>query len=238
MKDACCYENYLTLKHILDFNKLSFTEKELNEIYNEICSYSNIKILKMFMEKYNTVRFNIQEGLICSLINENLEISKYILYKYSDIIRQIKENTNSLIKINNIFSDEYISLETLIYIFKFFPKLDVKIGNNLFFKLCCQQNNLEYATILKNMYPETYNFVVFNNNIIRWNIIKNLKYASETKVDVIIDCPICLEKSSDTITDCTHQFCYNCLNCIYNNYDNEFPCPICRRNIISVLKIE
>ena len=154
VKTICCYENNTALKYILESIELGFTKEELNEIYIEICCCSNINILKIFIEKYNAHNFNIQEGLICSLANENLEISKFILHNYTDIVKQIKENNTNLAKINNIFSDEYISLETLIFIFKLFPEIDVKIGNNLFFKLCCQHNNLEYANILKNMHPE------------------------------------------------------------------------------------
>ena len=63
---------------------------------------------------------------------------------------------------------------------------------------------------------------------------KNLVFNGRKKVNRIEKCCVCLEKVSNVITECDHQFCKNCLSMWIEKRDN---CPICRKEYFKIYKI-
>ena len=98
-----------------------------------------------------------------------------------------------------------------------------KIANKEPFKLengkeeILKFNNTSYADLFKSQ----------KVNDIRNTGGKNInKFPFFDKISVIINkCCICYETNSNIITECTHQFCYDCLS---TWYDKSKKCPFCR----------
>ena len=82
--------------------------------------------------------------------------------------------------------------------------------------------------------------LMYNNKNILYSIIKKKKVIRDT-------CSICYTNSTTLITDCNHQYCYECLKewikhnnkckcnccCIVDN----ITCPLCRHAISTVYSI-
>jgi hypothetical protein len=72
--------------------------------------------------------------------------------------------------------------------------------------------------------------------VISWKITINYirKETIELKEEDKIDCPICMDKKSQVITNCKHQYCFKCIKKV-NEEENK--CPMCRCEITDLFRI-
>ena len=84
------------------------------------------------------INVNEESPFILSLVNDNYEISDYLLDLDPSIIDNINNNDNILLKVESIFSDTFCSIDNFIKIYNYFPNIKLKGENNIFFKLCCE----------------------------------------------------------------------------------------------------
>ena len=230
------YDKFKTFNYLFQLynNKI-----DLDMVFTNICNYSSLSFVKLFFNILPNYNFeNNYLAFVKSFHNDDDSILDYLLSKSDNIINIVNSNIVAIVQIEDLFDNDFISLNNIIKAYLLFPGLDVTKNSNVFFKRCCKENKIDWAHLLYTKYPNLYNLEIENNVIIKWNVIKNLKYNDEQSVSEINQCSVCLENLSDSITDCNHQFCYSCLNTIYNKDHSIFPCPLCRKNIREVNKID
>ena len=230
------YDKYKTFNYLVQF----FSKKvNLDIVFYNICSFSKIEFVELFYNIFPDYDFsNNSNAVIQSFHNDNGEIIEFLLKKNIDIITIIKSNIISFLKIEELFENEFISLSNLILAYLLFPNIDVTKNSNIFFIKCCKENRVEWADFIFKKYPHKYYLEIEENKIINWSIKQDLVCSGNKIVTNINQCPICLTKISNCITDCEHQFCYECLNTIYNRNANNFNCSLCRKNISNVLNLK
>jgi hypothetical protein len=87
------------------------------------------------------------------------------------------------------------------------PNNNIIINNTYddIFDHVCDMDIIDIATIL-NEYNENYIFEIEDDEIKHWFIKMTQEYD---KINIEI-CPVCMDKSSSIITDCSHQLCKDC----------------------------
>tara|TARA_Y100000991_G_C21975361_1_gene351866 strand:- start:2051 stop:3250 length:1200 start_codon:yes stop_codon:yes gene_type:complete len=230
------YDKYKTFNYLIQF----FSKKlNLDIVFYNICSYSKLEFIELFYNIFPNYDFsNNCNAVIQSFHNDDGGIIEFLLKKNTDIITIIKSNIIALLKIEELFEDEFISLSNLILAYLLFPNIDVTKNSNIFFTKCCKENRVEWADFIFKKYPHKYYLEIEENNIIKWSIKQDLLCNGNKIVTNIDQCPICLTNISNCITDCEHQFCYECLNTIYNRNFNNFNCSLCRKIITNVLNLK
>jgi len=104
------------------------------------------------------------------------------------------------------------------------------------FYFVCDQSYIEVAKYLAEL-DTLYELNIENNKIISYSIKKELIIQnSPKKVDNIENCPVCFDHS-ELITNCSHQFCVDCLENV-NNKNIELVCPLCRCKVDLIYKVE
>lgn len=234
LTDAAIYEQVESYNFIINnFNCYNKDDKVV-ELFYTICSSSSVEILELFLE--NNIKFDLKinncKGLILSILNENLDISKYLI---SIDNKQINFITSE--DIDEVLFDEFMSFDSLINIFNLIPQLDVTKNDNYFFRQSCLENKIDIVKRLIKKYPELYHADIDGNTITKWHVIKKLKITDDKLVDNLEDCPICYNKSN-VITNCNHQYCKKCLTQVYQFSDNNFKCSICRKQIEEIYCIK
>ena len=144
----------------------------------------------------------------------------------------------SLISISDLYSNNYFiglynkkfidaccqnDLLTAKHLFETKQNIDIRFNNDQAFISACKSDNIEVASYLESLLSSFYNLEIENEHIIKYSINK---FPFFDKISVVIDkCCICYETNSNIITECTHQFCYDCLSMWY---DKSKRCPYCR----------
>jgi ankyrin repeat protein len=162
----------------------------------------------------------------------SIETAKWLL--------EIKPDINIRIDNDNIFrgccvSDENLSI--IKWLLEIKPDINIEANNHNAFKNACENNSIEIAKFLISLNPKKYGINASNYGTIEsWNIVINYvrKETIELKKEDKIDCPICLCRQSQAITNCKHQYCFNCIKKI-NETQNK--CPMCRCMITDLFKI-
>ena len=232
------YDKYKTFNYIIQF----FSKKiNLDIVFYNVCSYSKVEFIELFFNIFPNYDFSNNCKAVVQLFhNDEVGIIEFLLKKNIDIVNIINSNVIAFLQIEELFENEFISLSNLILAYLLFPNIDVTKNSNIFFTKCCQENKVDWADFLFKKYPHKYHLEIEGNNIIKWSIKEDLICNGYKIVTNIVQCPVCLTNISDCITECQHQFCYDCLNTIYNRNINNFNCSICRKSIkyISNLKLD
>ena len=51
------------------------------------------------------------------------------------------------------------------------------------------------------------------------------------------NCIVCMEECN-TVTECGHRICHNCVNTLYTMHKDNTSCPMCRKNLVTPKKSE
>lgn len=222
-------------KFPVSFNNLLINNIDLHYI---ISLSPSVKVFEWIMSKAIIIE-NLDKICLKMIEYENLEVVKYIINKYPNILEKVNCRNNLDMFLNLIFSDFFLNVEVFIFLFENFDivKELIELEINNFFILCCDLNNLEIVNYLMRIFPDKFKVTTVNKKISHWCIINYLEILNTRKIEQINDCPICLENKSDLITNCEHQFCYTCLNKIYCRHKKNVNCPLCRAKLNGFSKI-
>jgi ankyrin repeat protein len=162
----------------------------------------------------------------------SIETAKWLL--------EIKPDINIRIDNDNIFrgccvSDENLSI--IKWLLEIKPDINIEANNHNAFKNACENNSIEIAKFLISLNPKKYGINASNYGTIEsWNIVINYvrKETIELKKEDKIDCPICLCRQSQAITNCNHQYCFKCIKEVLRT---DTKCPMCRCSITDLFKI-
>jgi len=119
--------------------------------------------------------------------------------------------------------------------------INIKAKGNESFVIACMNNHIYIALWLSTLNNEQYKLSIIDEIITSWSIIKNMIFKGETEINEIDDCPICFVSKCDTITNCNHQFCKDCLKKYINKQQYEIEditCPYCRQTNLEFYNIK
>jgi hypothetical protein len=117
------------------------------------------------------------------------------------------------------------------------PDINIESDNHKAFKNACEYNAIEILKVLISLNPKKYHIKTTDyGTVISWKITINYvrKETVELKKEDKIDCPICMSRQSQVITNCKHQYCFKCIKKV-NEEENK--CPMCRNRITDLFKI-
>ena len=146
---------------------------------------------------------------------KGLFIAKWLYYKHT-----ISKNT-----IQNAFYNSY-DIHTLKWLYSIEP-IPMTENNNAYFIERCINNELDIVMWLCELYPH-YSYSIVNGMI--YYSIDLLKIYKKQSIEPW-ECCICLEKTGDSMSVCSHCFCYSCINRWYKKNNS---CPICRDTLEQV----
>ena len=222
-----------TLSGIDEFDTFAYVCKE-RKYSNDIAgnSYDPILILKWLLE----IKPDID-------ISKNNEMAFYYACMYSNVdtakwLLQIKPDINISIDNDYIFRNCSSDLEIIKWLLEIKPDIDIEMNNHEAFKNACENHGYEAVKFLVSLNPKKYN-VKFTKygSIESWKITVNYIRANkiEKKASEIEECPICIDKNSQVITNCNHTFC---IKCIKKVCETENKCPTCRTKITDMYVIK
>ena len=100
------------------------------------------------------------------------------------------------------------------------------------FNMACHNNHINVALfIVSNSWNKRFYVTIEEGFIVDYGVRETMKYVAWKEIDKAEDCPVCMEKKADVLTDCNHQFCRGCIEKWYQDKKN---CPLCRNNIKTV----
>lgn len=234
IKNACAFNNIELVKFLLDHPDFKDFDINLDNSYiiRTCFGYHYVELIQYLFERYSNINVMIENEVIMKYAIEDgdLELIK-LLYNYC---------SNFDLSANN----EYLfrtacktnKLEIAKWLLSKKPDINYAIYNHEIFYFVCDQEYFEIAQFLAEL-DNIYEINIKEEEIISYSINKKLIIEnSYKKVDNIENCPICFDHS-ELITNCSHQFCVDCLKNV-NNKNIELVCPLCRTKIDLIYKIE
>lgn len=121
------------------------------------------------------------------------------------------------------------------------PTIDISAEKECAFRYSCINNYLEMAKWLQSLKPEKYCLTIENGKLIDWEVrvslpnhpSKTLSLQDVSEEDRI--CIICQEHQVELQTNCSHNYCKECIQKWYNA--DRTNCPYCRQNITEFVRI-
>ena len=120
--------------------------------------------------------------------------------------------------------EHYKNTEILDMLYSLNKECFEPIRDTLFINVC-RRNYIEIAQWIIKIYPDKYVLVLEDDCIIEYYIMVSLLLSGNISVEKIELCSICMNENSNCITNCNHQYCYNCIN---QWYVLKPSCPVCR----------
>jgi hypothetical protein len=225
-----------TLSGIETFNTFPLVCK-YKKYYNNYDNthFDPIPILKWLLEIKPDIDIsaNNEEAFYNACYNGSIETAKWLL--------EIKPDINISVNNDYIFRECCYGGNTDVTIIKWLleikPDINIEANNHEAFKNACKNNAIEIANFLISLNPKKYYTIMNDYGAIKtWKIIVNYvrKETVELKEEDKIICPICMDRQSQVITNCKHQYCFNCIKKV-NEEDDK--CPMCRCLITDLFRI-
>jgi hypothetical protein len=197
-------------------------QKYTNDIEGN--SYDPILILKWLIEikPEMNISENNEMAFYYACTFDNIETAKWLL--------EIKPDINISIMNDYIFRQSSHNVEIIKWLLEIKPDINIEVNNHEAFKNACNFPSLgvEAVKFLVSLNPSKYH-VKFNEygSIESWQIKINYirKQTKEIKLSDIQECPVCMDKKSQVITNCNHPFCIKCIKTVC---ESENKCPTCR----------
>lgn len=256
---SCYYGQLNIAKWLYELRPNMNVSASNNDAFVLSCKYGYIDVAKWLYDKARNVDDYIEESFELACISGKIEILKWLLEKKSDLDICMEDNIctknacvyNNLnvlkwlyeLKGNNIFENDegedlFISsckrnnIKVIKWLYENKPSINIGINNEIAFKNACKENSLDVAEWFRKLNPERYYIEINDGAITHYNIIKKLRLSdNNVNVDEVEDCCICMNGKCNIITNCKHQFCYDCLS---ESYKRNEDCPKCRTNICIV----
>ena len=213
---------------------ISYNEEEAFRLCAELGKFEAAKFLYGINPNIN-VQACEEEAFCWTCCSGEFEYAKWLY----EICPNINISVNNEEPFVSAISNGYLDISKWLLEIK--PDIDINLLNDDPFLIACNQNFVEVALFLKSLKPERYELEINedNNEIIQFNIIEYLTITGDKILlnEEICVCSICTIDKSTVITNCNHQYCYDCLNKWNIKNINSFTCPYCRSKIREIYKI-
>jgi hypothetical protein len=234
--NALKYHNTYVFKYIL--NKFNDFDINFNNglIITTVFGYNYYDIIYYLLDKYKNIDVLVQNEIIMKYAIEdgNIEILN-LLYDYNnkfDLSINQEYLFRTATKMNHIYVVQWLLTKK--------KDINYQINNHELFYYVCEHNFVEMALFFSSLNNDLYKVEVnVNNELISYLVNKKLiiNEISKNKIETIEKCPICLDQKSTLITNCNHQYCYDCLD-LLNKKNSELKCVYCRNDIIEIQQIK
>ncbi len=220
---ACKNNNLELIKWLLSFNYHIINDKLTHFLFCITCENNSLQVLDFLYDNNIYKNYFLDADLIFNICEEGyFELllwlySKTPLFFYSFSRKELYELL--FISKNNIDIVKW-----LLDIYDYIP---VYLNNDKLFIDSVNSKNIELCKLLSNYRPLAYLLNVFDNEIVHFDIKRNLcpKVIEKFNVDKE-NCIICYN-SSNIYTFCNHYYCLTCLDAHIEK--NNRNCPYCRR---------
>lgn len=255
-KESCRFCDISSLNWLIEKDHNIINDNDIDECILNAISCDNIDIFTWLLENRNREIDKFLYTRDC-IMNDSINIFKYLGDKYNIPITFYTFNDmcayGSISILKNILSDHVLDFMTpdnidrgfyiaginenhdiMGLLLNKYSNIDMGMCNNIVFKKACENNNNNIAKLFTENRPDVYSIVYENGDITSYMIKQNIKSHGKKIVSEIHNCAICLHKESEIITDCQHQFCWECINNWHMMKEN---CPYCRKNSIEFYEI-
>ena len=215
-----------TLSGIDEFDTFALVCKEKkyeNDIAGE--SYDPQPILKWLLEIKPDINISQKSEMAFyyACVYENLDTAKWLL--------EIKPDINISIDDELIFRKSSQNSQIIKWLLEIKPDINIEANSHDAFKNACEGHDMEAVKFLISLNPTKYSATLSEyGSVESWNIKVNYirKKTVEIKSCDIQECPICMDKNSQVITNCNHAYCVKCIKKVC---ESENKCPTCRSTI-------
>lgn len=240
---SICKENTLNNKNILEnrknmievlkqINNLSYHDEKL---FRKGCKNGKLKYLKLLLKVKPDIDISIwDERPFCNACEfGNLKVVKWLL--------KVKPNIDILTDNGAPFCFACANgqLHIIKWLIKIKPDINIRIDDDWAFKQTCRNNHINVVIFLCSLVPtDTYHFEICNNRIVNWFVKKDIVIENKKSIEHLVFlplfdkfelCPICKINQSTIITNCNHQYCYDCIS-YYHKNTKKIKCPICKKS--------
>ncbi len=234
LRNAVAFNNIELLDYLLSHNDF----KEFNINFNEgyiikTCfGYHYVELIKYLFDKFKNIDVLIQNEVIMQYAVEDGDLELIdLLYNYCSNFN-LSRNNEYLFRT----ACKMDKVEIAKWLISKKPTINYSLNDHEIFYFVCDQEYIEVAKYLAEL-DTLYELDIQNNQIISYSIKKELIIQnSPKKVDTIENCPVCFDHS-ELITNCSHQFCLDCLENV-NNKNIDLVCPLCRCKVDLIYKVE
>jgi ankyrin repeat protein len=228
---SVCENGHLDVaKWLLTVNNKIDISHNSNYSFCYACYNGHFEIVKWLYEINQNIDISINDefSFSFSCVNGHFEISKWLYEKKNDIN----------ISIDNDFTFcqccKNGHFEIVKWLLEISSNINIYVNNDFPFRIACENNYIDIAKLLSNLYPNKYKILNFNDDSINYIILSTLNIENNISLNIktINECVICQNSLSNIITDCNHQYCLNCIKEFHKKNNNDFNCPLCRKNIL------
>ena len=262
-----CYHNYLeSIDYLLSINDKIDINHNSDEAFKNACSSGSLEVIKYLLDKSKNINIsdNNEQAMMLACSNGYLHVAKYLYEIKSDInlstnndaifticcnngrLKVLKWLYDNIEHINYKVYHEYSicgacyygHLNTAKWLYKTL-NIDITVDNDYCFRNAVKNEFYDIVIWITKLRTDRYK-VEFNDNfdeLISFEINKELIIDDYKEIKEIIECPICYDNKSDIISCCNHQFCKSCIETVYKN-SIELNCPYCRKENIELYNIE
>jgi hypothetical protein len=211
-----CVLNYALLNGHLELGQWLHNINSYMDIqlcFDKAIGQGYFEMVKWLYNLNNAIFFDMNNSFYEAIEGGHLKLCQWLYNKYPPI------------DFNNAFKYAciYGHLKIAMWLYDIYPNMDIYAYNHCIFKNICYKGHIDVIKYLEQLCP------MYSHSIVRFITPIISKYII-IKTDYIFTdtCPICYENDNNTLTNCNHSFCKDCI--IYN-IDSGKHCPLCRTSL-------
>ena len=190
------------------------------------CANGNIDVAKWLLTVKLDIDISAQDDCAFryAYAGGHLELAKWLLIVKPDI--DISAENDYAFR----WACENGHMDIAKWLLEIKPDINISAYNDFAFNWASKNGHMEVAKWLQPLNPDKYIVIIFNNEIVSYNIIESPIIAKTVQLsrESIADCNICMDIKANILTDCKHQFCETCIQRWMQ--DNK-TCPCCRQKL-------
>ena len=237
----------------IDVCKQMYTENKINVSSNNECAFyhasfnGHLQVCKWLLTIKPDINMNVfnEKSLYNACKNDYIELCIWIFTHknanfdhnhlfytackvgYLKLCKLLYE-INSDVNFNDAFStscvNEHLNISKWLYEIK--PDIDICINNHSAFRYACYYSIVDMAKWLESISQNKYKIIDYHPDSIKYII--QMSFGKTREISNVEQCSICQDIKSNIITDCNHQYCYDCI-VSWLNINNS--CPYCRHKL-------
>ena len=225
-KNACDNGQLNIIKYLLKKNiNIDISNNNEEAMFNA-CSSGHLNVVKFLYKIKPSINLSIKEDYIFSEAcnNGNLNIAKWLYSILGNKICNVARYEHSICG-----ACYYGHLETAKWLYNTFGDIDITVDNDYCFISACKNDYIDICYWIRDLLPDRYS-LTYNeeeDSIESYNINKVLIITETKEHETKDECFICVDKESNVISSCNHQYCFTCIEKLYK-MSTCLACPYCR----------
>jgi len=222
--DSCTYSFY--------DNSTSITDHTCQSIMEDMGNIKDVSWLSLINMKEELINHMKESVVIEEPVNESInELSSSLIQFMKDFHIQLDKMTDAEKKMKQVIEDTQKEIEIITTFIEFLSKLSSKTEKDIeplqtqINSICDDiKKNSKMEEVKKTYLVEKHKF---HQHVNLLRLINQMNVGST--------CSICLQENVDSyFNPCGHTGCQKCMS---KNAELERPCPLCRKQVISIHKL-